>query len=184
MNDNIQKVKDLMATLDVTPETLFSKEELKSIIMQKLQKGELTLDELSKTRPLEPSANDLVFQKRGTVEFASYHGEILGVVLDGGSKIGRFVVALKDFSPDAFFSLQQAQHYALLEPKIKGKSWIVPTIWHFNVISNNKTKINEVLTFLGGQIIRDVPYLTAPLTAFDAQSTKSGIFSVRFVLPL
>ena len=184
MNDNIQKVKDLMATLGVTPETLFSKEELKSIIMQKLQKGELTLDELSKVQFSDSSVDDFVFQKHGILEFASYRGKHLGVVVNGGRKIGCFVVSLKDFSSDALFSLQQAQRCVQLEPKVKNKSWIIPTIWHFNAISNNKTKINEVLTFLGGQIIRDVPYLTAPLTDSDVKSTQSKLFSVRLVLPL
>ena len=109
--------------------------------------------------------------------YAVRNGNTLGVVISS-PKVGRFVLALKDFAKD--LDIYQTNTQVSLLASEAGKKWIVPSDEHFRAVAGNLRNINDLLGRLGGDVI----YSRGAYLSSTSQANRPESWHVRLVLPL
>lgn len=109
--------------------------------------------------------------------YAVRNSNTLGVVICS-PKVGRFVLALRDFAKD--LDIHQTNTQVSLLPSEGGKKWIVPSDEHFRAVAGNLRNINDLLNRLDGDVI----YSKGAYLSSTSQANRPQSWHVRLVLPL
>ena len=189
MNKQLESVKAVMKTLEVSLNDLVGNEELIELIRTKIIKGTLKksdvvnlLNELPDFKPksksqTSPSCKMLRFATHGAtgLDYALYGSDVIGPVIK--SERFRYVLALKNIA--ANLTIDQAQELAHNQESVGDLDWIVPNDDHFKAMIGNLSKINHFLENFGGDKITTTPFLST-----SYQGNKPSKWNVRFILPL
>lgn len=172
-------------SLDEVAENI-SKDDFQAFVQRTAKKNNWNLNAMFGLKPTPQTAaktqvnNEKIqfFEDAETnLTYAVRNGNTLGVVISS-PKVGRFVLALKDFAKD--LDIHQTNTQVSLLASEAGKKWIVPSDEHFRAVAGNLRNINDLLGRLGGDVI----YSRGAYLSSTSQANRPESWHVRLVLPL